>query len=180
MDDKISNNAMVYQMAMVLNFCRSVPFLLAEAEPMVKTTMATSITAICSIPKKRICRSCTALLKLCRKYCTSGLMKYNPRPSNNCTCAMVAVMCFTLLSKRENKAPETQPLYARKTAYNRLINTSQRVKEWSANKTGYILHAVVQNQEGTKGRRYTKKLLLMLYACLIYLCLCGSDFCLKM
>jgi len=54
-DDRISNKAILNQMAIVLNFSLSVIFRFAFAEPMVIKMMLISITVICSIPKKRIC-----------------------------------------------------------------------------------------------------------------------------
>ena len=51
---KIMNNAMLNQMAIVLNFSLSVSFRFALAEPMVISTMAVNIMVLCSMPKKRI------------------------------------------------------------------------------------------------------------------------------
>lgn len=66
-DDRMISKAIVNQMANVLNFSLSIFFRLAFDDPMVSTVMAITIMVMCSIPKNRICRSCTAVLKLCKK-----------------------------------------------------------------------------------------------------------------
>ena len=78
---KIMSSAMVNHIAIILNFSLLVDFLFALAEPIVISVIAISIMVMCSMPKKRIARSCTAVLKLCIKYDTIGLIKYSHKPN---------------------------------------------------------------------------------------------------
>jgi hypothetical protein len=63
---------------------------------MVTTTIATSISVLCIIPKNEY--SPPALLLYFRKYLITGLWKYNITPIINCICAMVAVQWRMALS----------------------------------------------------------------------------------
>jgi len=54
--DKITSSAIENHIAIVLNFCLSVGFRLADAEPIDISVIAISIIVLCSMPKKRICR----------------------------------------------------------------------------------------------------------------------------
>lgn len=73
-DARIINRPMVYQIAIVLNLSRSMVFRFAFAEPIVTSTTAITIIKLCSMPKKRKSRWCTASLKCCKKWLANGLM----------------------------------------------------------------------------------------------------------
>lgn len=67
------NKARPNQMSKILKRRSSVSAFLLFRLPMSRKIAARIIMLLCSIPKKRICRKCTAVLKCVRKYCVIGL-----------------------------------------------------------------------------------------------------------
>ena len=70
---KMMINAIEYQTNIVLNFSLSVGFRFAIAEPIVKTTIAVSIKAICINPKNVKSKYCKPFSVSFQKYFTIGL-----------------------------------------------------------------------------------------------------------
>ncbi|WP_347053599.1 hypothetical protein [Flavobacterium olei] len=70
---KMIIKATVNQISIVLNFSRSVDFLFAIAEPMVKKTIDININVICIIPKKIMSKSFTDVSEFDQKAFAIGL-----------------------------------------------------------------------------------------------------------
>lgn len=130
---------MTYQINRVLNFSVSPAFLFANADPIVTTTMATSMSVLWINPKKIRSKLCFASLKFFKKYFMTGLWKYKVIPIKSWIWAIVAVQWRSALSLRLNSNLKKYPLKALYIARSRLAKTNHLKEECKNVSDWYIL-----------------------------------------